>query len=301
MGAVVLGVLGAIGSVIGIVAYFDARANKRVKRLVWEKTTSSPLAAASKAAGDYKLSILYEQPDMAAQVIDSADVSYVRFANLGKEPIRRDDIAAANVLRLIVAEKEDGLGRPLDVAIAAASRDVIRVGLGVRALDSPVTSVCVDFDFLDFEDGAVIRILTNGLPADIRMEGDIVGMPQGLHEWEGSQGSETEIRGWAVFAWAAAEVLAFSGLGVLFRTLTGGWTGVWVLLLAPLVFVVVLLLFMLATEGPSAYKRRRLRFPRSLAIPHRFAFDALFGADGPYVLRPVPRPPKPREGELRKE
>lgn len=176
MGAVVLGVLGAIGSVIGIVAYFDARANKRVKRLVWEKTTSSPLAAASKAAGDYKLSILYEQPDMAAQVIDSADVSYVRFANLGKEPIRRDDIAAANVLRLIVAEKEDGLGRPLDVAIAAASRDVIRVGLGVRALDSPVTSVCVDFDFLDFEDGAVIRILTNGLPADIRMEGDIVGM-----------------------------------------------------------------------------------------------------------------------------
>lgn len=289
---IVLAVLGAIGSVVAVVAYLDARASKRVKRLAWEATPSVPLAAASRTETDYKLSILYERSDAKPEVIDSADVTYVRFANLGKEPIRKEDIAPASVFRLEIKYEAEGHGRPLDVSVAASSREVVQLKIGHLSAAGDIATVSVAFDFLDYQDGGVLRVLSNGAPDGVRMKGDIVGMPHGLQEWNSFQGTSTEVKGWGVAGWALAEAIAFGALGLLFREVTGGWTGVWLLLLPPVAFVAVLIFCLLVAGGPSAYKRRRLRFPKSLAIPSHFGFAAMMGPDGEYMLRRQRPPPK---------
>lgn len=283
----VLAVLGAIASVVGIVAYLDARTSKRIKRLVWETIGSVPLAAASQTETetDYTLSILYERPSTQPEIITSADVTYVRFANLGKEPIRGNDIAPANPLRLEIEQNTDGRGRPLDVSLAASSREVIRLNVGALERGEPSSTVSIQFDFLDHQDGGLFRVLSSGPPVAVCVKGDIVGMPQGPEEWNPYGKEPKEVRGWEAVLWVIPQLLALAGLGLLFREVTGSWTGVWLLLLPPIVFVVVVLLCILVAEGPTAYKVRRLGFPKSLEIPAHFGFSMMMGPGGERLIR----------------
>src|SRR5918994_6993598 len=108
-------VIGAVGSIVGIWAFIDARRNRRIKLLGWEPTHTAALATATRAERDYKLSILYERQGDEPEKIDGAYVTYLRLANFGREPIRRADIADANPLRLRVAMGENRESKVLDV------------------------------------------------------------------------------------------------------------------------------------------------------------------------------------------
>jgi hypothetical protein len=114
-------------------------------------------------------------------VIESAYVTYVRFANFGKEPIRSADIAPANPLRIDVAmPKGDDGGDVLDNTLEAASREVIGLRVGNVITFKKLTRAKLEFDFLDLHDGGVVRILSSGRPDSVSMTGDIIGMPTGI-------------------------------------------------------------------------------------------------------------------------
>jgi hypothetical protein len=95
-----LTVLGLVGTaVLGIYAIYDQRRNRRVRRLVYD-TFTVPLATAFRNDEGYKVSIQLERPGQDAQTFDAAYLTFVRFANFGREPIRKDDIAPASPLVL---------------------------------------------------------------------------------------------------------------------------------------------------------------------------------------------------------
>jgi hypothetical protein len=283
---VVLALLGAIGSIVGIGAYVDARRNKRVKFLAWERTYADALASASKAEGDYKLSILYERAGSEPEVIQGAFVTYVRFANFGKEPIRRADIASANPLRIVVKMREDEDDcRVLDISLGGSSRDVIRLNVGSLTPIEHGAEATVDFDFLDFHDGGVVRIFSSGRPASVELCGDVIGMPQGIARTDVAVTRNVWSRiGGVVGAilWVLSEAVGFGLTVVLFHYVTGSWSDAWLLVLPPVIFVGLGLfgIFVSDTIWPSSTGRKK--FPSALAIPRRHPFRT---REGHYVFR----------------
>jgi hypothetical protein len=264
--AIGLAVLGAVGALIGIWAFVDARRNRRVKLLAWEPTFTRALASASKADRDYKLSILYERPGQQPEVIEGAYATYVRFANFGREPIRRADIAAANPLRINVKMGDDSAGEVLDISLTSASREVIRLAVGsvVRADNSAHADI--EFDFLDHHDGGVVRVLSSGRPKSTVMSGDIIGIPAGLTRSDVplAKGPWGKI-GFGL--WAVAELCALALIALLFKRQTGGWGDVWVLALPPLAFVAIVIATAIISDSVWPTARSKRKFPSALALP----------------------------------
>jgi hypothetical protein len=94
-----VGLIGGVVSVAGLLcAIYYARKSRRVKMLVYDTSWSVPLATAQSPEDEYSLSVIFRRKGEAEERIANAHVRFLRFANLGKEPIRRSDIAPANPL-----------------------------------------------------------------------------------------------------------------------------------------------------------------------------------------------------------
>lgn len=114
------------------------------------------------------------------------------------------------------------------------------MGLGLSAVSRAVCSIAITpfdskgaliaFDFLDYRDGALLKILTEDRPISIKLVGDIIGMPQGIRTTESLTKSP-------FLNWCAGVLIAllfsasFAGAAVIFHSVVGSWKHIWVLLL----------------------------------------------------------------------
>lgn len=258
----ILGIIGIVAGIIGIVGVvytiYYGRKNQRKKLLVYENSPAIPLAQAYSPEDDYKLSVVFQRKGSNEERIESVYTTFLKFANLGREPIRGSDIAPANPVKVNI----EG-ARTLDIQIAGITREVNNVYIRNHVIEDEEASAEVCFDFLDYQDGSLVKILTVGNKGKISLSGDIIGMPEGIRNIEETSGSKFEgtISGWVagiVFV-AAVALSAFIHYWV-----TGSWNHVW-LILVPLgvLLLVVVAIAIVAWAWPSG----RPSFPKSLDLP----------------------------------
>jgi hypothetical protein len=258
---VALTVVGTLASLIGVYALVENRRNRRIKLLGYEPTGSLPLATASSVEQDYKLSIHYKPPGEDEELIEAAFVRYLRFANFGREPIRREDIAPANRLRV---EAEGG--RILDISLVSPGREVTRVGLGPPGIENDRGSADLTFDYLDEKDGAVVKVLSTEAKCEVRLVGDVIGMPGGIVRTD-----KREARGlWGKVGfglWVVAEISLFAAAAYVVEVETHDWANAWLLVLPLVAFVTP---FAVAIGLSELWPSRERRYPDHLALPGWF-------------------------------
>jgi hypothetical protein len=183
------GVITIVSLIVTLVAY---RRSDRRKILVCDISPPISLITILPDRTGHRFSVVYEREGSEPKNIKGACLYFVRLANFGREPIRREDLATSDVLRLEVEH-----AKVLDIAEVNVSRPVIGVGLSplkevgfFEEPGAPVTRSDVSFDFLDYQDGALIRILAESAAAKIVLRGTIIGMPEGIHHVDELRGRD---------------------------------------------------------------------------------------------------------------
>ena len=137
----ILGIIGIVGGIIGIlgIAYtiYYGRKNQKRKFLVYSNSPPIPLAQAFSPEDDYKLSVVFERKGSHEERIESVYTTFLKFANLGREPIRGSDIAPGNPLKVQVED-----ARTLDIQIMGITREVNNIQLRNQKLQDMQASVC---------------------------------------------------------------------------------------------------------------------------------------------------------------
>jgi hypothetical protein len=253
---VVFGIIGVIGASFTI---YYGRTGLRKKFFVYENSISLPLAQAFSPEDDYKLSVVFQRKDSIEERISSVYTTFLKFANLGKEPIRGLDTAPANPIRIRV----EG-ARTLDIQISATTREVNNVSIVNRKLNDNDSTAEIKFDFLDYQDGALIKILTVGNKGKISLSGDIIGMPDGikcLSEETGKKSNSVEIGGWIFLV---ILLIDFVLCALLYYWVVGAWTNVWlVFILLPIIVISLALYALVESIRPN----RSPSFPETLQLP----------------------------------
>lgn len=276
-----ISVVGALASLGGVYAIFDNRRNRRIKALGYEDTGPFPLATASRHEQDYQLTIHYRAgPTSKDEVIEAAYVTYLRFANFGREPIRREDIAPSNPLLV----KVSGV-RVLDITLAGVNREVAQVGLGDLVLQEEGAFATISFDFLDYEDGGLIRILTTDRKdAEIDLMGDVIGMPSGVFRTDGSVNSKNRWSKIGVGLYAAMQLLAIVGAAYVVKLVTGDLFDAWLMVLPVAALLVPAILAFVVSQTIWPNRAKVMQYPQRLAPPGWLARAAMFRE------RPMPYP-----------
>jgi hypothetical protein len=160
-------VIGVIGIILSVYLYQKALEKKeprcfyRTYREI-EKLSSS---------GDSNIQILYKSKD-----VDRVFTSYLWLWNKGKKAINQSDIPPQSNISIVLNDKEHH-SRILDYRILKASRD--EINFRVTSVNDNKFSFA--FDFLDYNDGAVIEIQhTGSYDTEIGTEGIILGAPKGI-------------------------------------------------------------------------------------------------------------------------
>jgi hypothetical protein len=264
MVVLLLSVVGTLASLGGVYAIVDSRRNRRVKALGFEHTGPIALAAAPGHEQDYQITIHYrpsvEGPD---EVISAAYVTYLRFANFGREPIRSQDIAPANPLRVQV----EGV-RVLDISLAGVHRDVSQIDLAELELGEEKSHADVRFDFLDKDDGGLVRILSTGKKgAEINLVGDIIGMPLGIVRTDKPVPGKSRWGKIGVGLYASLQVVALLLALFAIQQTTGDWSDIW-LFVVPFVAVIGPGLIAIAvSETIWPTRNKGGQYPQELALP----------------------------------
>ena len=260
----ILGIIGMVGGVIGVVGIvytiYYGRRSQRKKLLVYEISRPIALAQAFSPEDDYKLSVLFQRKGSTEEKIESVFTTFLKFANLGKEPIRGSDIAPASPAKVSIKDT-----RTLDIQVAGITRKVNNVYLKNQVIKDEQASADVHFDFLDYQDGALIKILSVGNKGNISLTGDIIGMPEGINNVEDISPRTREgtgISGWFALGFIIAGLILS---GFIFYWVTGAWRNVW-LILMPFGFLILLIAILIIVES-WPWPRGRPSFPRSLDLP----------------------------------
>lgn len=257
------GLIAGVASFVGLaLAFYYGRRDGQKRKLFVYRAGVGPIPFAStRSLAEYNLLLLHEPKKGTIKRIDSAYVHYVQFANFGREPIRRDDLAPANPLRIAVE------GAPvLDAAIQAVRREVSQTEIGAPHADGAQTTIPITFDFLDYLDGALVRVMTDTRPSSVNVVGDIVGMPSGLHrpaDLEGRRAVWLSRIGGALIVLFVLSAVALTPF--VYRWVTGTWHDVWLMALP--VVALVLPLVICAAVGATIWPSGRLAFPKELE-PH---------------------------------
>ena len=250
------GVIGVVGIIYTI--YYGRRGIKK-KLLAYEIARPIAIAQAFSPEDDYKLSVLFQRKGSAAEKIESVFTTFVKFANLGKEPIRGSDIARTNPVKLNI----EGT-RVLDIQIAGVTRKVNNVILKNRIMKAKRASGNVYFDFLDYQDGGLIKILSVGNKGKISLSGDIIGMPEGLKNVNEFRKKRKGIinTGWFILSMLVVGLITS---GFIYYWINGTWRNVWLLFIPP--GITVLVLIILAFMSEWSWQRAGQPFPTSLDLP----------------------------------
>ena len=255
-----LAIVGGIATAAGLwlAVYYGRREGRRRKSLAYEAGRPPWPLASSASLSEYHLSLSYTGEQGEPRQIEDAYAQALRFANFGHESIRRDDIAPANAIRIEVEDAE-----VLDAIIEAVTRDVTAIELGPPTTDGNVTSIPITFDYLDFHDGALVRLLTTARPTRLALVGDIIGMPEGVR-------TVREVSGRRAF-WGPLGVAlvvlfiasAFAAIALAGRVITDTW---WSLALIPLPLVAIVVPVLIAILiSETLWPKSTPSFPRALA------------------------------------
>jgi len=263
---VVSGSVGIVGFLYSI--YVDRR-GKKVKLLLYRETGAVPLAKASPSDENYKLSIVFQREGEKEERISEAHVCFVRIANLGKEPIRREDIAPANPIKLCIEDV-----RVLDIAVVKTSRPVIRFSLVNVSVGPTAGFAEITFDFLDHNDGGVLRILTAGESGKVSIKGDVIGMPAGIRRNDEVR-TLNVVNSIGCFGAALLQLAALALAISIVHKFARGWDALWLFALpfAALYFPMIIVGVVASTIWPS----KAVSFPRRLALPGWFASNTRRG------------------------
>ncbi len=243
----IFGIVSGGASIVGLVyAVYYAKQSRRQKILAYHRSGSIPLASVSTHEKGYDIYVVFKPNDMPEQRLKGVHVTFVRFANFGTEPIRRNDIASANPLRIVIDDVQI-----LDVSLTAVSRSVCQVEL--KQNPNQPTETFIDFEFLDYEDGALLKILTESRPKAIRLEGDIIGMPKGIKTTQ-ELGNKPFMGRLGVGLSALLFFSSFAGAAWLFHWSVGTWFQVWILLLpiAALILPGIIVAIIASTIWPDS-------------------------------------------------
>ena len=228
---------------------------------MYEQTSPFPLATARGHDTDYELSIHYKRGDGGEEVVDAAFVTYLVFANFGKEPLRSQDIATSNPLRIEI----QGV-RVLDISLAGSHREVNRISLKSVDLDKDKASAEIHFDFLDFRDGGLFRVLSTSRAENLQLAGDIIGMPEGIGRTD-----QPRVGGpWGkigVGLLLLAEAASLVAAAYIYREVEGSWENIWVLTLPFIAFFLPLIGALVISETIWPTRTRRNSYPKELLPP----------------------------------
>jgi hypothetical protein len=246
---------------IPVAIYYARRQGQKQKLLAYHPGISRWPLVSTRSLAAYRLAVVYTRTGGVDERIEAAFVHFLRFANFGREPIRREDIAPHNRLHIEV----EGT-RVLDFAVEAVRRPVCAIAVEQDIPLRGFEEATIDFDFLDYHDGAIVRILTTSRPERIELVGDIVGMPAGIVRAD--EFRKRPFLNWAGGILSAVAVLGVLGLtAVIFRWVTGSWSNAWLLAL-PLVGL-VLLLVLIIVISETIWPKSGLQFPKELAMRFR--------------------------------
>lgn len=270
--ALALTALGVVGSLVGIYALYHALSTARHKFLAYEASAGFAVAKATRIGGDYELSVHFKAAGGREEKIGGAYLQLIRFANLGREPIYGRDNAPGNPIRVEVAG-----ARVLDIAIADVRRKVNQIELSPPTLSDQGGSARLSFDFLDYRDGALVRVLTVGEADSIKIVGDVIGMPSGIvctSPGPTSQVSEKILMG----SWLVAELVLLGATAFVIRSVTGSWVDSWLLVLPIVAFLIPIFVLSWIDESGSRPRRvswRRRAYP-DFQLPGSLPFGRAF-------------------------
>ena len=188
-----------------------------------------------------------------------------------------------------------GGARVLDIAITDVKRAVNQIKLSPPVLSDDGGSADIAFDFLDYGDGALVRILTAGEAAKVTVRGDVIGMPKGIVCTEPATSLSISFDvGFTL--WAIAEVAMVGVAAFIYHEVTGSWSDAW--LMGIPIFLALIPLFgaLLIDESGTRLRRRsaqRQRYPEfkfPSEFPYgRFIFDFPIAASAPSIEVEEPR------------
>lgn len=161
-------VIGIIGIIIAFIIYFLSKKDKKPVFLV-EKV---PVIGQKNSllSEEDKIKIFFND----AQV-EQVSICNITLRNLGKETIDKDDIAQSDPLRVVFDEHS----KILKVHLLKVTREPINF----KIIDFQNNILNLTFDFLDYNDGALIKVLYDG-SASVSpvIKGTIKGAPTGFLE-----------------------------------------------------------------------------------------------------------------------
>lgn len=250
---------------IGFFGYglYMTRKSRLQKLLVFDVSPPVPIADVIKGQGDYKLQVVYQEGNESPRFVEKAFIRYLRFANLGRIPIKKEDIASTDPLLVHVADAE-----LLGISLSHVTRDVPGIRLGEIRHEDQQTVVTVYFEFLDYQDGAMVQIVTESDKYQASLIGTVIGMPRGIKKAKEVPYSQ-HITGLGCIVPLSIQVAALTSAPFLYRYITGSWEYAWTLLLPIAAIAVPFALFLAALfmSGP----REEFKFPDSLFPPDWFA------------------------------
>lgn len=264
-----------IGGVVTLVAFGFAifvfvRDRRRRKLLTADLVGPFSLISMLPDTSARKITLYYEEHEQPPIKINAAYLHYIRLANLGNEPVRHEDLVDSDPLRL-----EMRGGRILDCTVIEIHRTVSGFSIWDLEESNGCAIARISFDFLDYHDGALIRILTDTKSAEVALRGTVIGMPEGVKD--ANVGFRKRSRFafptllFSALAWSA--LLAFFlvfGAGAQFDLGTGQVVkppNAWIILTAMLAWVGLMLVgFQLFFKflGPDS---RHRQWPKELSFP----------------------------------
>lgn len=262
-----LGVAGLILSVVSLVyAVFVTKKSKQEKKLVYEVMSPEPVANLLQGDSAYSLRVVYEQPDTSPIYIEHAFAQYLRFTNFGRIPIQKSDMAEGDALRVEIKG-----GKILAVTLAGVTRDACKIAVKSLIESNGITSVYLDYDFLDHLDGGIIQILSDHKNIESNLKGTIVGMPEGIEKIDIPESSE--LPNWGCALVITSFLLSIGAVFYTYKYITGEWTNSWTMLLPFISLIIPFgVLFLITYFLPP---RNNFEFPRQLLPPHWYRIRRL--------------------------
>lgn len=250
------GVLGTILTLASLVyAIYATRKSRREKRLVYELLDPIPIIEALGEGNRFRILIEFAGQTGPRELAGGVYAYYVRFANVGREPVRGVDNVGSDPLRIEVSGTE-----VFDVSLVQATRDVCEISLADSgAQDNATFRRSVNFSFLDQADGALIQILASDPRAAVLMQGTIIGMPEGLKVVGSIEKAVREDSGrFGCISLGLLQVLSIIAVPVIFRWQTGSWVNWWLLLL-PVVALAMPIIALLVSSVLTTFRYYRRR------------------------------------------
>lgn len=172
----IIGIIGTVASIIGLpYAYILTRRSDRKKILTYYVTSPPRFIDFPQEWIEHR-PIVYTRVGAKPIYLEGAYLSFLLIGNLGKETINKEDIAPNDPIRIEVSG-----AKVVDIAKTSISRKEINFSLSsFKEVRNSITVSNLVFDFLDYEDGAQIRILTDSDKACVRVVGTVIGMPNGI-------------------------------------------------------------------------------------------------------------------------